>query len=144
MWLIVGIDTYNLDHFHRIFPGEDKRSVSQSAPENRRLYMEMKAGGAQEADARRILEFQSMDERDEALLFIQGALEAGLPAFNLLAQFQEVQAEAKGEPMTPMLQEAWRVISNAYDGQWEDAPDLWRARAEIFRDHLFNKADPDA
>jgi len=139
MWLIVGSEAYNLDQFHRIFVVDSPRTTDGT-----RIFIEMRAGGAQEADARRVLQFESVDERDNALQMIYGALEANLPSFNLHQQFQEIEEELAGEAMTPMLQEAWKVISNAYDGDWNNAPDMWRARAETFRERFFGTGGDDA
>ena len=33
-----------------------------------------------------------------------------------------------------LAEAAWVLIANAYDGNWDDAPDEWREAAERWRD----------
>lgn len=36
------------------------------------------------------------------------------------------------------LESAWRLIANAYDGNWSTAPKEWRESAERWRDEVFH------
>lgn len=41
----------------------------------------------------------------------------------------------KNKQLIDALEYAWSIISNAYFGNWENAPDEWKYAAEKFRDN---------
>jgi hypothetical protein len=110
---------------------------------NRRIFLEMRAGGAQQADARRMITLPDTETRNEIYTLIHLALSRDMKVFDIVEQIKMEREGLASEENTPMLQLAWNCISNAWGGEWDKAPAQWQEKANLFRDAYFNQLEPE-
>ena len=128
MWLMFGTEAFNLSEYHKIFVNDATAQV----------LVEIRAGGAQEGNGRQILQCDDVEEAKIIYQAVMAALQAGTPVFDLQAYLQDSESgEASPVERSDELRVAWNLISNAWRGDWGDAPEDWRDRAEVFRDWYF-------
>ena len=87
MFIVWQEEIYNLNEYYRIKKGANDRHNA------RRIYLDIRAGGAIEADGRHVLEFETLDQRDEVFDLISAFLATGHPCFDIQGHLEQMEEE---------------------------------------------------